>query len=122
MTALLEALPTVTRGRIKYPLVLPRHRAFHTPLMARMQLGLEAAPSVPPFAPPAYRQPFRSWTALVDSGLRATQRRSGRFVNTPSAKQVLTPYHFGRSVEAAIEALDLPWTQRFSCSSGQGAH
>ena len=67
---------------------------------------LEAAPSVPPFAPPAYRQPFRSWTALVDSGLRATQRRSGRFVNTPSAKQVLTPYHFGRSVEAGIEALD----------------
>ena len=53
MTALLEALPTVTRGRIKYPLVLPRHSAFHTPLMARggpVRSALCAA-SLPPAIP-----------------------------------------------------------------------
>ena len=102
MTALLEALPTVTRGRIKYPLVLPRHSAFHTPLMARMQLDLEAAQTIPPFAPPTI--PLvdgagRLWPAGDTATLGALRQYTIR-------EQVLTPYLFGRSVEAAIEALD----------------
>ena len=102
MAALLEALPTVTRGRIKYPLVLPRHSAFHTPLMARMQLDLEAAQTIPPFAPPTI--PLvdgagRLWPAGDTATLGALRQYTIR-------EQVLTPYLFGRSVEAAIEALD----------------
>ena len=43
------ALPTVSRGRSKFPLVLPGHSAFHTPLMAPMAATLRGTP---PFHPP----------------------------------------------------------------------
>ena len=43
------ALPTVSRGRSKFPLVLPGHSAFQTPLMAPMAATLRGTP---PFHPP----------------------------------------------------------------------
>ena len=72
----------------------------------------------PPFAPPAI--PLvdgtgRLWPAGDTATLGALRQYTIR-------EQVLTPYHFGRSVEAAIEATSRPLTQRSSCSSGQGAH
>ena len=100
MTAPLEALPTVTRGRIKYPLVLPRHSAFQTPLMARggpVRSALCAA-SLPP-AIPLVDGTGRLWPAGDTATLGALRQYTIR-------EQVLTPYHFGRSVEAGIEALD----------------
>ena len=44
MEALKANLPAVARGRIKYPLVLPGHSAFHTPLMADMAATLSHTP------------------------------------------------------------------------------
>ena len=44
------SLPPLRRGAHKYPLVLPRHAAFHTPLMSPMADAIDTA--VPPFAAP----------------------------------------------------------------------
>ena len=45
MEALKTALPPVSRGRSKFPLVLPGHSAFHTPLMAPMAQTLLGTPA-----------------------------------------------------------------------------
>ena len=100
MAALQASLPSLSRGRIKYPLVLPGHSAFHTPLMGSMQAALE--PVAPAFAPPAlpiFDGSGRLWPASAACDVDALRDYTVR-------EQLLTPYYFGRSLEAAIEALD----------------
>jgi [acyl-carrier-protein] S-malonyltransferase len=101
MHELLSALPTMRRGRVKYPLVLPKHSAFHTPLMSDLADALER--SVPPLTtPPALPLADgagRVWPVGEACDLAALREYTLR-------EQVVTPYRFGRSIEAAIEATD----------------
>ena len=39
LAALKAALPPLSRGRTRYPLLLPGHSAFHSPLMETMAAG-----------------------------------------------------------------------------------
>jgi len=95
------ALPPMQRGRIKFPLVLPGHSAFHSPLMADMAETLAGA--VPSFvkAPslPLIDGNGRVWHAGGACDLASLREYTIR-------EQVLTPYLFGRGLEAAIEATD----------------
>ena len=96
-----EALPPLRRGAHKYPLVLPRHAAFHTPLMTPMAHAIDAA--IPAFASPP-RLPLadgtgRVWATGVSCDLSELRDYTVH-------EQVVTPYHFGKSLEAAIEATD----------------
>lgn len=101
LEVLRAALPPVQRGRIKFPLVLPGHSAFHSPLMADMAEVLTSA--VPAFAE-APSLPLVDGTGRVWPAGSACDLSSLREYTI--GEQVLTPYLFGRSLEAAIEAVD----------------
>ena len=63
LVALKRALPTLTRGRTRFPLELPGHSAFHTPLMAPMAAAAReaAAEFAPPSAMPLVDGNGRLW-------------------------------------------------------------
>jgi len=99
LAALKEWLPPLARGRTRYPLVLPRHSAFHTPLMAPMAAELRRTPA---FAPPTL--------PLVDGTGRLWP--TGDACDTAALReytiheQIVSPYRFATSLEVAIEAWD----------------
>ena len=102
MVTLKEALPAITRaGGAKYPMVLPGHSAFHTPLMADMQGALEAAApaSFSPPLVPLFDGSGRQWPSGDSCDVEALREYTIR-------EQVLSTFDFDRSLEVAINTLD----------------
>ena len=94
--ALQSALPKLKRGAHEYPLQLPLHSAFHTPIMAeasrRALIDLDDLNFQPPKIPlvAGNGRSFRAWSALDE--LR----------DYTLTTQVLEPYDFTHSLIAAL--------------------
>ena len=97
LEALREALPPLTRGRNRFPLVLPGHSAFHTPLMAPMAACLVETPT---FAQPQL--------PLVDGAGHVWEQScdTAALRKYTIHDQVLTPYRFDTSLQVAINQWD----------------
>jgi [acyl-carrier-protein] S-malonyltransferase len=104
MAALKASLPPVVRGATKFPLVLPAHSAFHTPLMEPMAKAMEErAPSFsyPPTIP-LVDGTGRIWRKDDD----APQADAAALREYTIGEQIRGPYHFGRSLEIALDEWD----------------
>ena len=111
MAALRASIPPITRGPTKFPLVLPAHSAFHTPLMEPMAQAWPSS-TLPPFAfPPAGSRLLTDRQDLV-YGRRQEQCVHGRRDRAAALReytigeQIRAPYHFGRSLEIALREWD----------------
>ncbi|MCB9742495.1 MAG: ACP S-malonyltransferase [Alphaproteobacteria bacterium] len=68
----LETLPALERGRLTFPLQLPLHSAFHTPLMAATSAGAKLELADLPFTGPVHTlvagggRIFRPWASPVE--------------------------------------------------------
>ena len=113
MSALKAALPPLARGSTRFPLVLPGHSAFHTPLMEPMAQA--AASKAPPFrAPPV--MPLVDGTGEIWRGEEggggghigdaAAATMAARLREYTVGEQICGPYHFGRSLEKALDEYD----------------
>jgi len=100
LTSLKAALPPVVRGRTRFPLSLPGHSAFHTPLMAPMAAELEQTPPFAPTTSPLVDGSGRLWPAGGEACDVAALREY------TIHEQVVAPYRFAHSLETAIGALD----------------
>ncbi|KAL1510301.1 hypothetical protein AB1Y20_006621 [Prymnesium parvum] len=107
LAALKENLPAMSRSNVVYPLELPGHSAFHTPLMAPMAdhvRALQAAEG--PFDLPEL--------PLVDGSGRVWRPGSDRqaawmpqeMFDYTLGEQIIRPYHFGQSLEIALMEWD----------------
>ena len=92
LEALRAALPQVTRGRVRFPLVLPGHSAFHTPLMAPMARCLDNTPAFSPPSVPMVDGSGRVWPVGDECDTAALRQYT-------IDEQVVTPYRFARSIE-----------------------
>lgn len=98
MRALRGALPPTFRGATRFPLELPGHSAFHTPLMQPMAESVAAAPAFQsPSALPLVDGTGRIWRVGDD----AASMRAYTI-----GDQITTPYHFGASLEVALSEWD----------------
>lgn len=111
MAALRASIPPITRGPTKFPLVLPAHSAFHTPLMEPMAQAI-AELDPPPFAFPP-RIPIvdgtgKIWSTADDKNNASTADAIGAAAlrEYTIGEQIRAPYHFGRSLEIALREWD----------------
>ena len=104
MAALKAALPPISRSSVRFPMELPGHSAFHTPLMGPMAEHIrDAQAATPPFCAPQL--------PLVDGSGRVWRPGSDREgAWMPAAlreytfgEQIVSPYRFGLSLEIALD-------------------
>lgn len=94
---LLRRLPKLTLGSTDYPFQLPKHAAFHTPIMQKAsEFGLARFAQLP------IRQPLR---AMIDGRghlWRPLQTEGQDLLNYTFGHQVVQPYDFTQAVRVAL--------------------